>query len=90
MYGEFESELGLRLTGRHARTTLELAHGPLPIDMIANPTPELWGLAVNWEMVLSGLDDFLAGNTPLGMQSTGWRAFLRRTVGEHDPCQCTQ
>src|SRR5215203_2323925 len=75
VYGEFESELGLRLTGRHARTTLELAHGPIPIDMIANPTPELWGLAVNWEMVLSGLDDFLAGNTPQGL-AIDWMARL--------------
>jgi uncharacterized protein YndB with AHSA1/START domain len=67
VYGEFESKLGLRFGPHQSGTMLELVHGPIPIDMIANPTPELWGLAVNWEMLLSGLDDFLAGKTPSGL-----------------------
>ena len=67
VYGEFESELAVRLAPASGGTLLELAHRPIPVEMITNPTPELWGLAVNWEMVLVSLDDFLAGRSPEGM-----------------------
>jgi hypothetical protein len=66
VYGDFKSQLAVRLSPIAVGTRLELAHGPVPLNMVANPTPELWGLAVNWEMVISGLDDFLAGRTPEG------------------------
>jgi uncharacterized protein YndB with AHSA1/START domain len=66
VYGDFESQLAVRLSPIALGTQLELAHGPVPLDMVANPTPELWGLAVNWEMLLSGLSDYLAGKTPDG------------------------
>jgi uncharacterized protein YndB with AHSA1/START domain len=66
VYGDFQSHLALRLSPTGGGTRLELAHGPVPPDMVANPTPELWGLAVSWEMALSGLSDFLTGQSPDG------------------------
>ncbi|MFN0069921.1 MAG: SRPBCC domain-containing protein [Chloroflexota bacterium] len=75
IYGEFSSDLSVRLLPRGELTLLELQHEPIPLDMIANPTPELWGLAVNWEMLLIGLGEFLDGRTPAG-RAVDWMRLI--------------
>jgi hypothetical protein len=75
VYCEFESKLGLRLSPVDGRTLLEIVHGPIPTEMIVNPTPELWGLAVNWEMVLAGLAEYLGGRSPEGA-AINWMARM--------------
>jgi uncharacterized protein YndB with AHSA1/START domain len=93
VYGDFESRLAMRLSPIVSGSRLTLAHGPVPLDMVTNPTPELWGLAVNWEMALSGLDRFLADDIPdgpaiewLGRQSAAEREAIierGRLINEH-------
>jgi hypothetical protein len=54
-------------------TVLDLEHSPVPDEIIANASPEIWGLGSGWEMGMTALGDFLAGKLPEG-RATDWVA----------------
>jgi hypothetical protein len=45
----------------------------VPAEIIANASPEIWGLGSGWEMGMTALADFLAGKLPEG-RATDWVA----------------
>jgi uncharacterized protein YndB with AHSA1/START domain len=72
-FGGGSSDVRLRLTPEGERTVLELAHSPVPSEIIANASPEIWGLGAGWEMGVTALGEFLAGQLPEG-KATEWVA----------------
>ena len=64
--GSGSSNLRLRLTPRGDTTVLELEHSPVPPEIIPNASPETWGLGAGWEMGMTALAAFLAGEMPEG------------------------
>jgi uncharacterized protein YndB with AHSA1/START domain len=72
-FGGGTSDVRLRLTPAGDVTLLKLEHSPVPTEIIANASPEIWGLGSGWEMGMTALADFLAGKLPEG-RATDWVA----------------
>ena len=65
-FGGGSSNVCLRLTPQGETTVLELEHSPVPPEIIPNAGPEIWGLGAGWEMGMTALGAFLAGEMPEG------------------------
>jgi uncharacterized protein YndB with AHSA1/START domain len=64
--GGGSSDVTVRLTAKGEQTVLELEHAPVPEEVIPNPEPGHWGLGSGWEMGLTALGGYLAGELPEG------------------------
>jgi hypothetical protein len=71
--GEAISNVWLRLTPDGDMTVFELEHSPIPVEIIPNASPEVWGLGSGWEMGLTALDHYLNGELPES-KATDWIA----------------
>jgi uncharacterized protein YndB with AHSA1/START domain len=72
-FGGGTTDVVLRLTPEGEGTLFELEHAPVPVGIIANVSPEMWGLGAGWEMGLTALDKYLAGKLPEG-RAADWIA----------------
>ena len=71
--GGASSEVELKLTPSGESTLLELAQAPVPLEIVPNAAPGVWGLGAGWEMGLVALGDHLAGALPEG-RAVDWIA----------------
>jgi uncharacterized protein YndB with AHSA1/START domain len=64
-FGGSSSDVTLRLIPEGDATVLELEHSPVPVEMVPN-AGDMWGLGAGWELGMTSLESYLAGNAPEG------------------------
>jgi uncharacterized protein YndB with AHSA1/START domain len=64
-FGGGSSDVTLRLIPEGDATVLELEHSPVPAEIVPN-AGDTWGLGAGWELGMSSLESYLAGNAPDG------------------------